>query len=137
MTQKTKKGARKAPKEALDASLDLRRAGDMEGAEKALRSLINDYPEDLDLAIVYAGLLFNLRRFTEAISHFERILATNLTSEVASLGLFHSLWASQQKQGAVNEAKRFYAAGGESVEYDELVRRIRDTLSDSEVDEQG
>lgn len=123
---------RKAPQTLLDPALHLRQMEDMEGAERALSALIADYPEDLDLRVIYAGVLFNLQRFTEAALHFERILTARPTSEVASKGLFHSLWSTERKQEAVNEVKRFYAAGGESAEYNALVSRIRDALSNSD-----
>jgi hypothetical protein len=45
------------------------------------------------------------------------MLGASPLHEWASLGFFHSLWKTGRQQDAVNEIRRFYAAGGESMEY--------------------
>jgi predicted Zn-dependent protease len=122
----------RAPAELLEAALRSRDAGDRDEAERLLSVLLTDYPDDLDVRIVYGGILFHCERFEEAAVHFQRILESRPTAEPASLGLFHSLWHTERGLDAIEEMRRFFAAGGESLEYRRLLRDIRARAENSE-----
>ena len=118
----------KAPKDLLQKALTLRDSGDYKQAEELLVSLVGKYPGDLDLRIVYAGLLFALKRYCESMDHFRVILKVRPRAEPASLGLFHALWKTGQRREAVEEVRRFFDGGGESMEYRRLLKDIAKTV---------
>jgi tetratricopeptide (TPR) repeat protein len=118
----------KAPDELLIEAEQISARGDLEDAAKELSRLVEDYPEYMAVRFSYAAVLFQLRRFADVIPHFARVLEDQPVNERASLGLFHSLWKTENKAEAVKEVRRFRAAGGESMEYRRLARDISKVL---------
>lgn len=126
---------RKVPKYLLEEALALRDSGKHNLAEELLSGLVAKHPSDLDLRIVYAGLLFSLKRHRQSIEHFQAILKTKPRAEAASLGLFHALWKTGHQPEAVEEIRRFLSVGGESMEYRRLLKDIAAKVaSDSDED---
>lgn len=123
---------RKAPEEAVKSALRLSREDDLEGAVRALSSLADEYPEDLEVRFAAASVLFRLDRYAEAVPHFERVLADDPTHEWASLGLFHSFWKTDRPKEALRELRRFADAGGESMEYRRLQRDVVQAIENPE-----
>jgi protein O-GlcNAc transferase len=120
----SRKRRKKAPKALVASALWLSQGDDLEDAARALSSLAAEYPEDLEVRFAAASVLLRLDRYTEAIPHFERVVAACPMHEWASLGLFHSLWKLDRHKDALREIKRFADAGGESMEYRRLERDI-------------
>jgi predicted Zn-dependent protease len=92
-------------------------AGNLGDAAQMLVSLAEECPDDLDVRLTFAGLLFRLKRYAEAAPHFASILEYLPMHEWASLGLFHSLWKIDRRREAIEEIQRFRDAGGDSMEY--------------------
>jgi len=116
---------RVAPDELLDDAKRLREQGDLSGAALAFSRLAKDYPDDINVRFLYASVLFSLKKFSDAVSHFELVLESRPLHELSSLGLFHSLWKIGHREDAIKEASRFFDEGGESMEYRRLVRDIK------------
>jgi predicted Zn-dependent protease len=117
MSQEIKIPRSKAPKDLLLEAKQVSGRGDLEGAARQLVSLAEQYPDDMDVRLTCAAVLFRLKRYTDAALHFERILKDRPVYEWASLGLFHSLWKADKKHEAIEEIRRFRDAGGDSMEY--------------------
>lgn len=115
---------RKAPDELLAEARRKGSRGDFEGAAECLAQLLPHYPDDEDLRFLYAGLLFELDRYAEALPHFEAVIEIQPLHEWASLGVVHCHWKAGLIREAMGELKRFHRAGGESMEHRRLVKEI-------------
>ena len=85
----------------------LRKKGDPSEAIKVLRSLVADFPKKAAAYLVIGDILWDEGRLPQAATAFR--VATNLfpKSDVASLGLFHTLWRQSKTDAAFQEMKRF------------------------------
>jgi len=115
---------RKAPEELLAEARRKGRGGDFEGAADYLAQLLPHFPDDEDLHFLYAGFLFELDRYAEALPHFEAVIEVQPVNEWASLGVVHCRWKAGLIREAMGELKRFHRAGGESMEHRRLVKEI-------------
>ncbi|HEX4498123.1 MAG TPA: bacterial transcriptional activator domain-containing protein [Thermoanaerobaculia bacterium] len=106
-----------APKDLLLEAKRVSGKGALEDAAILLADLASDYPDDTDVLLMFAGVLFRLKRYAEAAPYFERILEDLPANEWASLGLFHSLWKTGRQYDAIDEIRRFRDSGGDSMEY--------------------
>lgn len=120
-----KKLSNKAPGEKIREARRAYVRGDLEGAVQILLELIEVYSEDLNVRFLLASALFKLRHFAEAVPHLQWMVGVKPLNEWASLGLFHSLWGVGQYDEAATEVKRFFGAGGESMEYRRLVKDMK------------
>jgi len=56
-------------------------------------------------------------------------------SELASLGLFHSVWDKGDYDSAWGEMKRFFLAGGRSQDYDDILEEADSLPEENNGDE--
>ena len=101
----------------------LRKAGDAAGAIRILRGLVADYPKMSAAYLVIGDILWDDGKlpaasvaFRVATKHFPKL-------EIASLGLFHTLWRQSRTDAAFAEMKRFQSIS-HSQDYKEIVDDI-------------
>src|SRR5689334_20335264 len=82
----------------LDRAFAQKNAGEFRDATKTLKEAVRLFPND-GLAHWLLGAIFlsELKLPKKAIPYFERAIRIAPKSEKASLGLFHSLWATDKR----------------------------------------
>lgn len=94
--------------------------GEFEQAFAEGAPLLELHPKDPRVLGVVAGVLWRTGRFEEAAELFARTTTISPRSELASVGLFHSLWSLKRVEEARAEATRFLS-NGSSREYELLL----------------
>ena len=107
----------------FDAAIKLHRAHKSRQAAKALEQLAADHPSSAPVAGMLGGVYFDLGDFQQAARWFKRATKLSPKSELASVGLFHSLWELDRTADAVAEMRRFLR-GSDSPEYTKLLRDL-------------
>jgi tetratricopeptide (TPR) repeat protein len=107
----------------LDQAIRLRRAGRIEQAIVLLERLGREYPKSAAVAGYLGGAYFDLDQPTKAAKYFRRATKLSPRSELASLGLFHSLWSVDAIDAAFAEMRRFLKRA-DSKEYAKLLRDL-------------
>ena len=90
---------------------------------RALKLEIIVAPDATSIAGFLAGIYFELNDLKNASEYFRRTTELSPKSELASVGLFHSLWGQGFKQEAVDEMRRFLALA-DSAEYSQLLHDL-------------
>lgn len=74
---------------------------------------------------ILGGIYLDQNEFQQAIDAFGRASALKPSSELLSVGLFHALWSSGDKDKAVQEAARFLKSYPEKAEeYPRLIEEL-------------
>jgi predicted Zn-dependent protease len=107
----------------FEEAIRLRDDGLLEEADSILLDLERQEPSNPAVSLVRAGILFGMNDFDGARVLFSRIVGSKPTSELASRGLFHSLWKLGRHDEAFAEMKRFLQIA-ESKEYRRLLSEI-------------
>ena len=94
----------------------LKKTGQFVEARERLTLLALERPDYAPVHGVLAGVLFELNEFREAVREFGTAARLSPRSELASLGLFHSLLKLGERTAAIAEMKRFTSLR-ESPEY--------------------
>jgi predicted Zn-dependent protease len=102
----------------------LRDKGEFSAAETILRDLLELRPNEKALWVVVGHLRWEQNDIQDAIKCFRKAVALDPALELASLGLYHTLWSSGQKEEALEEMKRFIQVS-HSDEYDRLLQAFR------------
>lgn len=63
----------KAPRELLNEAKQISDQGDLGGAACALQRLTENYPNDMDVRLAYAAVLFRSKRYADAVPHFDSV----------------------------------------------------------------
>ncbi len=108
----------------FERAVQLRDSGHKEEAELILAGLVRECPDDLDVRIVYGGMLFRSKCYADALPHFQKILESRPMIEVASLGLFHCLGKLGRGEEAIKELRRFSSVVGSKGEYRRLLEDV-------------
>jgi len=103
----------------------LKKAGKFVEARECLKRLALERPDYASVRGVLAGVLFELNEFEEAATEFRATSRLSPRSELASLGLFHSLLRIGDRAAAIAEMKRFTSLR-ESAEYASLLSEMRE-----------
>lgn len=106
---------------AVNAALKLGRDGRYAEATASLASLARTHPESGAIRGVLGKLFYEAGDFAAAAKWFRQATRVSPESELASLGLYHSLWKSNRKRMALGEMSRFLSVA-ESAVYDDLLR---------------
>ena len=130
MKERSQSGTDSVCQRRFDEALRLRDQGSLVEAEETLSQLMEQYPENLGIILVRAGVLFDLERFHDAYTLFKTILDSRPDHELASRGLFHSLWKLGKHDDAFSEMKRFLSIA-DSDAYADLLNDINADLRDS------
>jgi tetratricopeptide (TPR) repeat protein len=117
---------------AFESAIRMSDEGRYEEAAELLERLLEDrIDRPARLAAVHGQLghiyLSELHRYPAAEEHFRRCVYLSPSSELASLGLFHSLMNQRRVSEALVEMKRFVAIQP-SEEYRRVLAEIREAL---------
>ena len=104
----------------IEKILELKRLKKYKDALGEAEELSVLYPEIGSVYGLAASIYFELDRFEEAVKKYRKATEISPKSEMASLGLFHSLWQLDRGDEAFEEMKR-YMSIAESSEYNELL----------------
>lgn len=97
-------------------------------ANQMLLKLEEENPRDLAIALVRAGVLLKMDKFQEASELFGKITRSRPDADLASRGLFHSLWKLGRYDEAFEEMKRFLSIA-DSEGYLELLGDLKASLN--------
>jgi tetratricopeptide (TPR) repeat protein len=106
-------------KEMFEKALKLRKDGDLKEARVNLEYLANVFPKKASVIGILADVCWRLRDLDAAICYFRMATQLSPKSEVASLGLYHTLIES-----ALVEMDRFTSIS-ESKDYSDMKETIR------------
>lgn len=115
-------------------ALRLRDRGDESGAMSRLSRWVNSPDATAAVLAVFGHLQWETGDLAGAVSSFQKATTKSRCSEVASLGLFHSLMESQREDEAFAEMKR-YLSVAESPEYQRLLTDILQSTEDESFDQ--
>lgn len=112
----------------FNRALKLRDDGDLSGAIEIFRELDDEYPNQAVILGMWASIYFQTNDWENALLIYQRLVVLSPKSELASLGLFHSLFSVGQKQEAFNEMRRFLSIST-SQEYWQLINELEIDVS--------
>jgi tetratricopeptide (TPR) repeat protein len=113
---------------------ELRDSGRLVEAAEKLHSILSMSPQrKAPILGPLAHIYFLLKDYENARSYFVETLRLSPKSELASLGLFHTLWNMGKPRDAFEEAKRFLALR-DSEEYFLLAEEMRDAFEAGGID---
>ncbi|HWB54573.1 MAG TPA: hypothetical protein VG722_10285 [Tepidisphaeraceae bacterium] len=112
-----------ALRKKFDQAVRLNKAGKCDKAISALESLRKQFAQSASVVGYLGGIYFEQGLLERATNCFQRATELSPRSELASVGLFHSLWASGKTNEALAEMARFLAIA-ESKEYRTLIRDL-------------
>lgn len=109
----------------FDRALRLRDGGDLLGAAAIFERLNAEYPNQAAILGMWGSIYFRLRDWERALPLYQRTVMLAPKSELASLGLFHSLWSHGRREEAFAEMRRFLCVA-DSAEYRQLLCDLRE-----------
>lgn len=121
-------------KQLFEEAIRKRDDGRLEEAEKLLSELEEQQPRNLAATLVRAGICFEMGQFDLARVLFKKVVESQPRSELASRGLFHSLWRLGRHDDAFTEMRR-YLLHSDSEEYRRLIDDIINEAGSNEVKE--
>ena len=101
----------------------LRELGDADGAIRTLRSLVVDFPTNAAAYLVIGDILWDEGKLPAAAAAFRVATERFPKLEIASLGLFRTLWRQSKRDAAFEEIKRFQSISF-SQDYQDIVDGI-------------
>lgn len=119
-------------KDLFNLSLRLRDEGKTEEAIKGLTHIINT-TEDHFLAPVYGvlgGIYFENDKLEIALHNYKKAVSLTPSSELASLGVFHSSWDLGKISEAINEMERFLLLKPHCTDYLEIINELFEEWND-------
>jgi predicted Zn-dependent protease len=112
-------------KSEFQRALSLRNGGQLERAREAFQVLRSVRPEEPTAAVVLGGILLDLGLHDAAFDSFRDATRLRPRSELASLGVFHSLWDARRTIEALAEMRRFLTVS-DCADYREIIRELWD-----------
>ena len=114
----------------IDA-IKFRDSGNIPAAIEKFREILDENRRS-DTAILgmMGNIYLNSKDFPQAYDCYRKAVKLNAESELASLGLFHTLCNMERESEAFAEAKRFLSIR-ESEEYFLLIEEMRDSLNET------
>jgi tetratricopeptide (TPR) repeat protein len=119
-------------REKFQQALDLKNSGDLESAYTLLSDIASKNPNSAPALGVLADVAYSKGLIQEAAEWFRKVTILSPKSEMASLGLFHSLFDLGDTNGAFDEMKRFMSIQ-HSDEYELLLSEITEALRKDEL----
>lgn len=107
-------------KDRFNNAIKLRDEGRIDEALRILNAINVEYPNQASILGVIGGIYFGIGDLEAARTLLERVVSMSPRSELASLGLFHSLWELGRHEEALSEMKRFLAFA-DSDEYQRIL----------------
>jgi tetratricopeptide (TPR) repeat protein len=100
-------GASIDPSKQLRLAFDLRNEGRLAEAQSVLEGVVRADLASARMLWFLAHLYWDQKLLPQAIETFEAAVRAAPTWEDASLGLFHCLWETDQRDAAFGEIRRF------------------------------
>lgn len=110
-----------ALRDCLNRAIELGRQGKHRAAVKVLIPMLESHPRSAAVYGYLGGSYFELGEYDQSTECFRKATRISPKSELASLGLFHSLWSQGSLPEAFEEMKRFLSSA-DSKEYETLLR---------------
>jgi predicted Zn-dependent protease len=110
-------------KQLFRKATQLRDAGRHDDAVATLQEILSEYPKSTAVLGTMGSVLYPAKRFSEARDYFVRVLTLRPSAELASLGLFHCLWALGDHAAARAEVVRFLT-DNTSEDYNQLLSEM-------------
>jgi predicted Zn-dependent protease len=107
----------------FNAAIQANRAGRTVYAIRVLKALAAGNPNSAAILGYLAGVYYMQERFEDAEKTFRRTVTLSPKSELASLGLFHSLWQLGRRHESFAEMRRLLT-DVDSEEYKTLLRDL-------------
>jgi predicted Zn-dependent protease len=112
----------------FEAALALRDEGKLSESRQRLVELARDYPERWAVYLMLGHLEKRLGNLEGAGRGFRRATELKPEAEIASIGLFHVLYARGELAAAFDEMRRFRRIRRSSPRYDELIADIKNEI---------
>ena len=106
----------------LGQAIDLKNQERFAEAAQILEQLRESYPQSASVHALLGEVLWQQHGAAQAIPAFQRAVELAPTSELASLGLFHTLLETGDKQRALQEMNRFLSLS-DSEEYEAIAEK--------------
>ena len=107
----------------FESANQLRKAGDADGAIRVLRALVSDFPKQAAAYLIIGDILWDEGKLAAATAAFRIATERFPKLEIASLGVFHTLWRQSKTDDAFEEMKRFQSVS-HSRDYQEIVDEV-------------
>jgi tetratricopeptide (TPR) repeat protein len=121
---------RRKIEETFEEGIKLRDLGNFEEAIQKFSEILLETKEyDAPVLGVMGNIYWNLKDYVHAHDCYQKAVELKPESELASLGLFHTLWDMGREREALAEAKRFLSLR-ESEEYFKLAEEMRDSFAE-------
>ena len=95
-------------------------------AVEILRKLNDEFPDQTVIFATLGAIHFSKGDFVSSLTYFQKVVKLSPKSELASLGLFHSLIKHEQFDAALSEARRFINKNGLTEEYKLLMEELEE-----------
>ncbi len=118
---------------ALTEAKNQKRQGESSAAMDLLKDLADMYPTEKVVFILLGHLYWEEDDLIHAQCYFQKATELDPSLEVASLGLYHTLWSSGLREEALEEMKRFIQIS-RSDEYDSLLQAFRECKDEDVAD---
>jgi predicted Zn-dependent protease len=115
-------------KKLLGQAIDLKNQERYSEAAHLLENLSKSYPESASVRALLGDALWEQNDLGGAVASFRQAVKLAPNSETASLGLFHTLLESGDRQSAIAEMSRFLTVS-DSEEYKVLARSLGDKMT--------
>ncbi len=116
----------------MSLAIELKNQDQYDEAAGLLCVVAESHTESASVHALLADVFWEKGDLEKAVLSFRRAVELSPTSEMASLGLFHTLWESKDKPGAVSEMHRFLSVS-KSEEYAGIAKEL-DLLKISDID---
>lgn len=110
-------------KSRFESANRLRKQGDPNGAIRVLRALVAEFPDKAAAYLVIGDILWDEGRLPAASVAFRAATRRFPKLEIASRGLFHTLWEQSRTDAAFREMKRF-----QSISFSQTYKEIIDEI---------
>jgi tetratricopeptide (TPR) repeat protein len=111
----------------LNAALRKKARKDYRSARDILTKAVERFPSSAAACGVMGEICWRIGDLPKAIRYFEHAVRLSPKAELASLGLFHSMWESRNERMALYEMER-YLKESESKEYKLIKEEIKPTI---------
>lgn len=111
----------------FNRALEIWRNGDGQMAVQILERLDSEYPSRPFILGMLGAIYRSLGDHGRSLGYFQQAASLSPQSELASLGLFHSLWEAGRQEEALDEMRRFLSVAS-SEEYDLLIKESLEDL---------
>lgn len=112
----------------FEEAVKLRESGSLYEAIKKLKAILSGNPKyDTAVLGIMGNIYWELSELNKALKCYRKAVELNPKSEMASLGLFHTLWKLGKEDEGFDEMERFLSISN-SKEYSLLLDELGESL---------